>query len=263
MKITSAAAAANVPRSILRWSRRVAQPKHDRCCSLLLAGSTTRVHRSHQSVAGAYHSSGFSSFTRDRQSGSPPYPPHPTHVIQVLRIDACTSLLALPTRLPPLHELSAVGCVALRNLPSEVAGYLPEVLLTPVGLPVSMQLIVTCDPTRPMRQMLLYRCTALTSLPEAIGLLRALITIDLGGCSSLSVLPESVGGLPELTHLNLSRCSSLSSIPHLWGCTKLEELDLSFCSSLLALPEGLQELLDDHCLKVIRLGALLTPSNSF
>ena len=109
----------------------------------------------------------------------------------------------------------------------------------------------------------LQNCSLLSSLPAEIGQLENLEKLDLGGCSSLSVLPESVGGLPELTHLNLSRCSSLSSIPHLWGCTKLEELDLSFCSSLLALPEGLQELLDDHCLKVIRLGALLTPSNSF
>ena len=54
---------------------------------------------------------------------------------------------------------------------------------------VSMQLKVSCDPTRPMRQMLLYRCTSLTALPEAIGLLKALITINLGGCSSLAALP--------------------------------------------------------------------------
>ena len=57
----------------------------------------------------------------------------------------------------------------------------------------------------------------LSSLPESLGGLGLLQTLDLRYCSGLSSLPESLpeslGGLGSLQTLDLSGCYELSSLP--------------------------------------------------
>ena len=82
-----------------------------------------------------------------------------------------------------------------------------------------------------------------TILPEWIGELKSLQTLDLRGCSQIANLPKSIGKL-----------------------SNLETLDLSFCSSLAALPKDIGHLRNLHTLKLDPLleghilGSLLEPT---
>ena len=58
-------------------------------------------------------------------------------------------------------------------------------------------------------QLILYKCSSLTALPDAIGELKALTKLDLRGCSSLVELPAAIGELKALTTLDLRRCSGI------------------------------------------------------
>ena len=60
---------------------------------------------------------------------------------------------------------------------------------------------------------LFLRMPKLTALPDAIGELKALTTLYLGGCASLAALPATIGELGALTELDLTGCSSLTTLP--------------------------------------------------
>lgn len=84
--------------------------------------------------------------------------------------------------------------------------------------------------------------TYTTSLPESIGGLTSLTTLDVSW-SRMTSLPEGIGGLKSLTTLDLSynRCC-LTSLPEgIGGLTSLTTLDLNE-NSLTSLPEGIGEL---------------------
>ena len=82
--------------------------------------------------------------------------------------------------------------------------------------------------------------TRLTSLPESVGNLTALTELDLSG-TRLTSLPESVGNLTALTELDLSG-TRLTSLPESVGnLTALTELDLSR-TQLTSLPESVGNL---------------------
>ena len=82
--------------------------------------------------------------------------------------------------------------------------------------------------------------SCLTSLPDWIGNLTALISLELGN-TKLCSLPESVGNLTALTELDLSG-TRLTSLPDWLGnLTALTELDLSG-TQLTSLPESLGNL---------------------
>ena len=83
-------------------------------------------------------------------------------------------------------------------------------------------------------------CNKLTGLPKWIGHLTALTTLDLRSCESLTGLPELMGQLPALIMLNLSSCRSLTKLPESMGqLTALETLNLSYCTWLTGLPESM------------------------
>jgi hypothetical protein len=52
----------------------------------------------------------------------------------------------------------------------------------------------------------------LTGLPESLGQLAALTTLDLSWCRALTGLPESLGQLAALTTLDLSDCDRADEI---------------------------------------------------
>ena len=73
-------------------------------------------------------------------------------------------------------------------------------------------------------------CSGLSSLPESLGGLGSLQTLDLTCCLGLSSLPESLSGLGLLQALNLQNCSELSSFPKsLGGLGLLQTLNLQSC----------------------------------
>ena len=97
---------------------------------------------------------------------------------------------------------------------------------------------------------------SLTSLPERLGELKTLQTLDLARCSGLVSLPERLGECAGLQKLDLTGCSGLLSLPERLGeCTGLRKLELFGCSGLVSLPDlsGLAQL------KVVDLPSHLQP----
>ncbi|XP_023879107.1 disease resistance protein RUN1 isoform X2 [Quercus suber] len=83
-----------------------------------------------------------------------------------------------------------------------------------------------------LKQLILQRCTRLTSLPIAICSLMSLKTLNLSGCSKLDELPENLGNIEGLEELDLSGTAITglpSSIIHL---KNLKGLSLSRCGGL-------------------------------
>ena len=52
------------------------------------------------------------------------------------------------------------------------------------------------------------------SVPEALGNMKELNTLDLSGCYKFVSLPENIGNLSNLTSLNLCKCWNLERIPY-------------------------------------------------
>jgi Leucine-rich repeat (LRR) protein len=80
----------------------------------------------------------------------------------------------------------------------------------------------------------------LQELPDALGQLTTLRTLELRGCTGMKALPQGLTSLTGLRQLDLSRCRGLTALPAGLGTlTGLRQLDLSDCSELTALPAGL------------------------
>jgi len=99
------------------------------------------------------------------------------------------------------------------------------------------------------------RCHNLTSIPEAVGLLRDLETLSIHSCMSLMHWPKSMEGITQLTKLEITDCEYLTSLPakmcpvnrlvitkSLWmrslpDICNVEHLELEDCVYLTSLPE--------------------------
>ncbi|KAG5184014.1 hypothetical protein JKP88DRAFT_348536 [Tribonema minus] len=80
-------------------------------------------------------------------------------------------------------------------------------------------------------------CKVLSSLPPSFGNLTALTTLSMRYCERLTELPDSFGNLTALTSLSLAICERLTSLPDSFSnLTALTSLDLSSCSVLSSLP---------------------------
>lgn len=80
-------------------------------------------------------------------------------------------------------------------------------------------------------------------LPDAIGRLTNLHTLDLGYCHRLTCLPDSLGRLTRLRKLLLYGCFELICLPDSLGhLTELHELLLNGCGWLTSLPESVGRL---------------------
>lgn len=88
----------------------------------------------------------------------------------------------------------------------------------------------------------LKRWFALKSLPESIVELENLKELILFRCESLQYLPDSIVKLKNLEKLDLRKCQSLESLPENIGELKnLKELRLDGCRALKYIPESLLE----------------------
>jgi len=89
----------------------------------------------------------------------------------------------------------------------------------------------------------------LTELPESLGQLAALTTLNLSGCGALTGLPESLGQLAALTTLNLNGCGALTGLSDSLGMlSALAMLDLCRCDRVTRLPLSFAFLPDTLCL---------------
>ena len=133
--------------------------------------------------------------------------------------------------LTSLEELHMPGWSSLTELPDDLFT-LPRLASLSLGL-------------RPIR-------APLTSLPETIGQLKALETLDLEKWFSLSRLPDSICELHALRSLQLHGCFRLTELPaNIGQLTNLESLDIGqpqfggnegIESGLVSLPESLSKL---------------------
>ena len=160
--------------------------------------------------------------------------------LQALVLDGCSGLLSLP-------DLSGLAQLEVNNLPGHLqpwkdSGY------------KAFSYAAWLDTQIDEGTLTGLRCpSTVTSLPERLGELKTLQTLDLTRCSGLVSLPERLGECTGLQTLELGNCSGLVSLPERLGeCTALQTLDLCFCSGLVSLPDlsGLAQLevryLPDH-----------------
>jgi hypothetical protein len=124
--------------------------------------------------------------------------------------------------------------------------------LTRLGIDFSeiRQLPDTIGPLTALTSLDLSGCNRLQQLPAIIGQLTAIIgqltaltRLDLSGCYSLEQLLNTIGDLTTLSSLDLDGCYSLEQLPNTIGdLPTLSSLDLSACSSLLQLPDAIGNL---------------------
>ncbi|XP_074285435.1 disease resistance protein RGA2-like isoform X2 [Silene latifolia] len=78
------------------------------------------------------------------------------------------------------------------------------------------------------------------SLPESIGQLLHMRSLDLSFCSYLTVLPKSITKLVNLQTLNLYSCGSLKLLPYdVSKLVDLSTLDIARCNELSCMPAGI------------------------
>ncbi|KAG1371636.1 putative disease resistance protein RGA1 [Cocos nucifera] len=103
---------------------------------------------------------------------------------------------------------------------------------------------VTALPEFPESLLKLYimRCHNISSLPEGLGRLTALQSLEISDLPKLSSLPQGMEGLKALKILEIHDLPTLSSLPQ-WmeGLTALKGLFIFECPNLISLPTGLQQ----------------------
>jgi Leucine-rich repeat (LRR) protein len=184
--------------------------------------------------------------------------------LQTLDLQYCTGLVSLPERLGELKTLQTLNlleCTGLVSLP-DLSGlaqlevkYLPDHLQPwKASGYKAFSYAAWLDTQIDEGTLSRLRCpTSLTSLPERLGELKTLQTLNLRGCRGLVSLPERLGELKALQTLDLQYCSGLLSLPERLGELKtLQSLNLLRCTGLVSLPDlsGLVQLkvksLPDH-----------------
>ncbi|MBR7002866.1 MAG: DUF1963 domain-containing protein, partial [Neisseriaceae bacterium] len=86
-------------------------------------------------------------------------------------------------------------------------------------------------------------CLNLSRLPENIGQLKGLKTLEISSCPNLTTLPESIGSLENLQTLNIVSCQKLSYIPeNIAHLKNIKRLNIVSCENLTDIPLFIQKL---------------------
>ena len=146
--------------------------------------------------------------------------------------------------LPNVFELTNLNCVIWPSgIKVEEMAKIESLCLKDIGLCEIRSLPESIGHLNNLTSLDLSGCSSLVSLPERIGSLVNLTTLDLSGCSELRLLPECIGNLTKLTSLNLTGCQYLRSVPESVGnLTELTSLELTDCFYLQSLPESIGNL---------------------
>ncbi|XP_039169747.1 disease resistance protein RPV1-like [Eucalyptus grandis] len=144
-----------------------------------------------------------------------------------------TAIVQLPESIGSLKELKILDasyCALLACVPNSIGHLASQSLLDLRFSLVSLQ------------RLLLQECCLLREIPDSIGRLTSLTQLNLEH-TSIAKLPESIGFLKELKTLNASYCASLTCIPSSIGhLASLSLLDLRFCRKLAQLPHSIGSL---------------------
>jgi Leucine-rich repeat (LRR) protein len=191
----------------------------------------------------------------------------------ILEVRECSALTSLPESLGALTGLTSLdlrNCGALRSLPESVGRLtgLRSLNLTMCialrSLPESVGALAgLMQQFRPLRTLTLSSLfnmppyIDLSRLPNWVGKMTGLTSLDLKDSKALRSLPESVGTLTGLTSLDRRRCLALASLPESVGAlTRLANLGLSGCSALNSLPKTVSALNGLKILSLIECEAL-------
>jgi Leucine-rich repeat (LRR) protein len=91
-----------------------------------------------------------------------------------------------------------------------------------------------------LKTLNLAHCEELKCLPDAIGDCHMISSIDLFRCMKLTVLPNSIGKLQKLKTLNLSQCEVLKCLPaSIGGCHMISSIDICNCKKIAVLPDSI------------------------
>ncbi|KAL3726618.1 hypothetical protein ACJRO7_031515 [Eucalyptus globulus] len=161
-----------------------------------------------------------------------------------LDLTNCKKLAQLPNSIGSLMSLSQLllsGCHLLRQIPDSIKKLtsLTELYLKSTGIE---ELPESIGSLKKLETLDAIYCASLARIPNSIGDLASLSRLDLTNCHKLAQLPDSIGSLVSLRKLLLSGCHSLKQIPNLIGkLTSLTELHLKF-TAIEELPESIGSL---------------------
>ncbi|XP_073104758.1 disease resistance protein RGA2-like [Elaeis guineensis] len=154
--------------------------------------------------------------------------------LEQLFIDSCPKWGNLPH--DSLHHLTALETICLSDC--EGATELPEFPESLLALSIR-------------------RCHNISSLPEGLGRLTALQSLEIHGLPKLSSLPQGMEGLTALHSLRIIDLPKLSSLPQgMEGLKALEFLEINSLPELSSLPQWIEGLTALHSLQIINLPKL-------
>ncbi|KAG0582711.1 hypothetical protein KC19_3G079300, partial [Ceratodon purpureus] len=160
-----------------------------------------------------------------------------------------------------LIHLHLCNCGAYRSLLAYGASKSLMLLsiedITVTELPKSIGLLMRLS-------LLRITCESLQCLPNSIGDLKLLQSLDLRRCDNLKRLPKTLGGLTSLKNLNIDSCP-IRKLPRSIGqLSGLRELEMKGCKNLQKLPtsirnlKGLRRFMLQDCGSVEAMGAMTT-----
>ncbi|XP_062002460.1 putative disease resistance protein RGA3 [Rosa rugosa] len=167
--------------------------------------------------------------------------------LSYLSIDYCEELTCIATPqsqgfeycCASLQELRIIGCPKLRCLPDYG-------LLHPLSLEKlhiidcsSLESIPEHGGLPSLRELAIYRCPQLSSLPDGLRDCATLQELEIRSCPKITSIPIPSEGLPSLGRLRLLECPELSSLPSGLGCcTSLVDLGVEECPKVTSIPIG-------------------------
>ncbi|KAJ6918242.1 hypothetical protein NC651_012470 [Populus alba x Populus x berolinensis] len=159
-----------------------------------------------------------------------------------LHLTGCSGLTSLPDsidRLKCLDTLHLSGCSGLAIYQTALARCnlsIGLVLMVAQGYQVYQTVLTHCNLSNRLILMVaqgyqVYETALarLASLPDRIGGLKSLKSLNLSGCSGLKSLPDSIGELKQFTTLILSGCLKLASLPDNFINLEFRGLDKQPC----------------------------------
>ena len=113
---------------------------------------------------------------------------------------------------PVLAELSLLDCSDVAEIPGTLASLTGLRMLDLSGTSIT-ELPGWIDRLVGLENLALNQCPLLASLPEAIGRLPALVTLEISNCSKMcGMLPASLGSAPALETLFVRSCGATSAV---------------------------------------------------
>ncbi|KAK4269160.1 hypothetical protein QN277_022352 [Acacia crassicarpa] len=150
--------------------------------------------------------------------------------LESLDVSNCKTLQSLPELPPSIKVLDASDCTSLKTL--QLTSHIESSMLADEIMSGSTLYSSVCY-LRNLMILALHGCKQLCELPESIGSLFSLYSLDLEG-SNIESLPASIKHLLNLKYINLRNCRRLRSLPELPFFIK--HLDANGCISLKMVP---------------------------